>query len=247
MATVRTIIERAYTKVNGEYETQVEGSDDWKTYLNVLNQVMGIWFRTPYVKWQSLFDANFELDTPVEAGRLIYPVGDTDRIKIANSPYDHVFIMDDDVVAKRYKLVDQAQFQDAEAGDICMYAGGNLYFKGIPDDMVGYAIRLPAYVLPAAYTTGSQEVNIDSVTWLVTKMAAFICDASPVPFIARNATKFEEEAKIYMKEMIENNRRSQRLALKSTGANNRNYPSLSAAVDAGVGVGGINGLDGGTF
>ncbi len=249
MATVKTVIEKAYTKVNGEYEAMTESSDDFKTYLNVLNQVMETWARTPYVKWQSLFNINYELPDPVAAGDLIYPIAEADEIRVANSPFDNVFIMDDDVIVKKYKLTDQALFQALNSGDVCAFMNGNLYFKNIPDEIVGYAIRLPAYVMPPLYTSGSQEVNVDSVSWLVTAIAAFICDASPVPFIARNADKFAKEATVMMKTMKDDNRHRQHLIIKRVNqvSGNSRFSSLSEAIDAGVGVGGINGLDGGTF
>ena len=48
MTTVQSIIEDAYTKVNSEYEPVAPGSDDFRTYLNVLNQSLEIWAHTPY-------------------------------------------------------------------------------------------------------------------------------------------------------------------------------------------------------
>ena len=47
MTTVQSIIEDAYTKVNGEYEPVAPGSDDFRTYLNVLNQSLETWAHTP--------------------------------------------------------------------------------------------------------------------------------------------------------------------------------------------------------
>lgn len=247
MATVKTIIEKAYTKVNGEYESQTEGTDDWKTYLNVLNQAMEIWARTPYVDWQSLFDMEYTLPTLVQDGVFVYTVPDYQEIKIGNSPYDNVYIMDDDVLVKTYKIVNQALFQNATSGDICAFTNGKLTFKDITDEMIGCSILLPAYVMPPVYTTGSQEVNIDSVAWLTAYMAASLCDASPVPFIARNADKFYKQAEILMKDMKANNNHNQSLIIKSTGAGNSRPASLSAAIDAGVGIGGIAAINGGKF
>jgi uncharacterized membrane protein (DUF106 family) len=51
-------------------------------------------------------------------------------------------------------------------------------------------------------------------------MAAFICSSSPVPFIARNADRYEKEAAVFMKEMRENNRRTQALMIKRLNAPN---------------------------
>lgn len=247
MATVKTIIEKAYTKVNGEYEALVEASDDFKTYLNVLNQVMETWARTPYVKWQSLFDIDYRLPDPVADGVFQYSIPDSHEIQIGNSPYDHVFLMDDGVVVDKYKIVDQAMYQNATRGKICLFSSGTLYFKDIPVEVVGSQIHLPAYVMPPTYTSGSQKVNVDSVAWLTTAMAAFICDSSPVPFIARNADKFAKQADTLMKSMKQNNKKNQHLIIKSTGAGGGRPASLSAAIDAGVGVGGINAVDGGSF
>jgi len=247
MATVKTVIEKAYTKVNGEYEAMTEGSDDWKTYLNVLNQVMEIWARTPYVLWQSLFNYAYTLPDPIAAGTFVYDLADGDEIKIGNTPYDHVFIMDAGLVVKTYKITDQALFQSAKSGDICAYLGGQLHFKDISDDIIGLEIRLPAYVMPPLYTLGSQRVNIDSVAWLTTYMAAFICDSSPVPFIARNSKPFYEQAKLLMIDMKTGNRHRQHLVIKSTSSGDGKPSSLSAAIDAGVGIGGVNAVDGGTF
>jgi hypothetical protein len=249
MATIKQIVDKAYTKVNGEYESITDGSDDFRTYLNVLNQVMEMWWHTPYVNWQSLFDPHFTLPDSIAAGVFEYTVPDSPEIKIANSPFDHVFIMDDAILVKTYKLTDQALYQSAKSGDICAYFGNKLYFKNISDDMVGLQICLPVYVMPTVYTAGTQVVNIDSVPWLVARIAAFICDSSPVPFIARNADKFYKEAEVYMKEMKDNNRHRQHLAIKSPGRvfGDARFNSLSAAIDAGVGVAGLNSVDGGTF
>lgn len=222
MATVQDIINKAYTKVNGEFEAVPAASDDFNTYLNVLNQVMTQWAQTPYVKWQSLFNADYKLPAPVTAGQLIYPVADADTIHIGNTPFDGVyFVDDDDVVIAKYKMTDQAFYDASPQTTICMLASDGLHLKAVTDDMIGASIKLPAYVDPPTYSDPTTVVRIDSVPWLVASMAAFICDSSPVPFIARNADKFDKEAQIYMKTMRADNRRAQHLIIKGmTSAQN---------------------------
>jgi len=246
MATVKEIIEKAYTKVNGEYELLSESSDDFKTYLNVLNQVMESWAHTPYVKWQSLFDMNYTLPGTVVAGQLLYSFPDMDRVVVGNTPLDSVyFIGEGNVVIKKYKMTDQAAFQASDAPNICMLSSDGLHLKTVADEIIDTAIQLPAYLLPAAYIAGSQTVRVDSVPWLIAAMAAFICDASPVPFIARNADKFAKQADIYMKTMRDNNRHSQLLSIKRVGS--PEITSLTQAIEAGVGIGGgsFDDIDGG--
>lgn len=243
MKSVQTIIEKAYRKVNGEYESVTEGSEDFNTYLNVLNEVVEVWARWPYVKWQSLFDIEYTLPDTINATQLAYELDDSNDIEVGNTPFDNVLIMDGETVVKRYKLVDQALFQTFDNGDICALFGNILYFKEIDESIVGYSIRLPAYVMPSEYTSGSQLVNIDNASWLSTYMAASICDASPVPFIARNADKFYKQADILMKSMKENNRHRQHLVIKRAGSitNGTKNTTLSAAIDAGIGIGIVNG------
>lgn len=248
MATVQNIIDRAYRKVNGEFEAQVSGSDDWNTYITSMNECLEMWARTPYVKWQSLFDIDYQLPDPVAADQLQYDFEDMDRVVVGNTPLDWVYFVDDNgVVIKKYKMVDQALFQSSNSSRICMLAQDGLHLKRVENDMVGLLIQLPAYLLPPTYTTATEEVGIDSATWLVTAMAADICDASPVPFIARNADKFYKQAEVYMKTMRSNNRHRQILTLKKT--NNNTITTLSEAIAAGVGIGGgsFDNVDGGTF
>ena len=219
MATVKDIIEQAYTKVNGEYEALTESSDDFRTYLSVLNQVMESWAYTPYVKWQSLFNMNYILPDKVTADRLVYPVADADSIVTANTPFDNVFFVDDDgVLLAKYKMTDQALFSSTSIGGVCAILAGELHIKGVTNEILGANIKLPVYVLPPRYTLASQPVSIDSVPWLVSSMAAFVCDASPVPFIARNADKYAKQAEVFMKSMRENNRHSQTLTIKRLNA-----------------------------
>lgn len=216
MATVKTVIEKAYTKVNGEFEALTETSDDFKTYLNVLNQVMESLAHTPYVKWQIFFDMEYDLPDAVADGKLSYAIPTLNSVSIANSPYDHVFFVDGNgKVVDKYKMVDMAKFQATSNSRVCAIAASGLQLKEVDPKLIGTKIRLPAYKDPAPYTVGTQQVVIDSVPWLVTEMAAFICDASPVPFIARNADKFYKQSSILMKEMRENNRRNQALIIKS--------------------------------
>jgi len=248
MATVQQIIDKAYTKVNSEFEAQVEGSDDWLTYLSVLNQVLEMWGQTPYVKWQSLFDMEYQLPDAVASGISQYDFPDMDRVVVGNTPLDSIYFVDGaGAVMKKYKMVDQALFQATNAQDICMLASDGLHLKSVPEELVGTFIQLPAYLLPETYTTAAQTVRVDSVPWLVTSMAAFICDASPVPFIARNADKYYKQAEIYMKTMRSNNRHTQILSVK--GTTNRTITSLSQAIEAGIGIGGgsFNHIDGGGF
>ena len=227
MATVLEIINKTVTKVNGEFEAQVEGTDDFKTYLNVLNQCMDDLAHTPYIKWQIFFNPNYTLLTPVVADTLSYAITDLNSITVANSPLDHVFFVLAGVVVAKYKIVDAAMFQSTTNTRVCMIAGGNIYLKATEAKIIGATIRIPVYVNPPVYTAASQQVAIDSVPWLVTTMAAFICDSSPVPFIARNADKFAKQAEIKMKEMRENNRRTQLLMVKK---HNSSAPYLWADV-----------------
>lgn len=215
MATVlvKDVINKAYTKVNGEFEEQVEGSDDWKTYLNVLNQVMDNLAHTPYVKWQIFFDPNFTLGAVV-SNTLSYDIPTPYGITIGNSPFDYVYFDLGGSVVARYKIVDVAKFQSTDVNDVAAISGSKLLLKSTESKIVGATIRIPVYKDPALYTLGSETVAIDSVPWLVASMAAFIADTSPVPFIARNADKFYKEAAIFMKEMRENNRRTQALVIK---------------------------------
>jgi hypothetical protein len=253
MATVKEIIEKAYTKVNGEYEAMVESDDDFKTYLNVLNQVMEQWAHTPYVKWQSLFDMNYTLPGVVVDGQFLYPFASGTSITIGNTPFDSVYFVGvNGVVVEKYKMTDQALFDASNVPNICSLVSGGLRLKSIPTTIIGTSIRLPVYATPALYTTASQTVTIDSVPWLVISMAAFICDASPVPFIARNAEKYAKEATNFMKEMRDNNRHRQHLTVKKAGQTmGQNFANLSQAINAGVGIGGGGGssdsIDGGAF
>lgn len=247
MATVKQIIERAYTKVNGEYEAVTESSDDFKTYLNVLNQVMEQWAHTPYVKWQSLFNLDYRLPDSVLTGKKQYDFPDMDRVVVGNTPLDNIFFVNGTVVTKKFKMVDQARFQASNTSNISMLASDGLHLKSVPDEIVGTEIQLPVYLLPPTYIAGAEEVRIDSVPWLITSMSASICDASPVPFIARNADKFYKQAEIFMKTMRENNRHKQTLSIKKVGSSD--ITSLSEAIEAGIGIGGgsFDDIDGGQF
>lgn len=215
--TVADVINKAYTKVNGEFEAQVEGTDDWKTYLNVLNQIMDDLAHTPYVKWQIFFDPNFTLGAVVN-NTLSYEIPTPYGITIGNTPFDYVYFDLGGVVVAKYKIVDVAQFQSTDNTQVCAISGSKLLLKATESKIVGATIRIPVYKDPTPYTLGSQTVVIDSVPWLVNSMAAFIADTSPVPFIARNADKFQKQAEIKMKEMRENNRRSQALMIKKLNA-----------------------------
>jgi hypothetical protein len=215
MTTVLQVIEKAYTKANGEYEAITESGDDFKTGLNILNQVMEQWADTPYVKWQTLFNMNYTLPTPVADTVLIYDIPNMTDIDFGNTPFDHVFFVDGaGVVVDRYKIVDQAMFEATSDIRVCAIVSDGLHMKSTPALLIGTNIRLPAYVRPTVYTSGSQTVVIDSITWLVTSMAAFLADTSPVPFIARNAEKFHKQADVYMKTMRDNNRKRQVLTIK---------------------------------
>lgn len=217
MALVKDIVEKAYTKVNGEYEALLETSDDFKTYLNVLNQMMEDLAHMPYVKWNIFFDLNYLLPDVVASNKLFYDVASLNGITISNTPFDHIFFVDavTGVVVGKYKIVSVAQFQSTDNKSVACIAKGGLYLKEVASNLVGTKIRMPVYVDPPTYTLGNQVVVIDSVPWLVKAMAAFICDASPVPFIARNADKFAKQAEISMKEMKENNKRNQLLIIKT--------------------------------
>ena len=215
MATVKEVIEKTYTKVNGEYESVSKDSDDFKTYLNVLNQCIDALFHTPYVKWQIFFDMDYRLPTRVASNQLTYLIPDAHSIIIANSPYDSVFFVNDaGSVVDTYKMVNVTQFKASNNKRICTVSGGKLYLKSVVSDIVGANICLPVYVPPKPYISGGQTVIVNSVPWLVTAMAATMCDASPVPFIARNADKYYKQAEVFMKEMRENNRHMQMLVLK---------------------------------
>jgi hypothetical protein len=213
-ATVQQVIDKAYTKVNGEFEAQLEGSDDWKTYLAVLNQVMDNLAHTPYIKWQIFFNPNFTLGAVVN-GTLSYAIAGINGLTIGNSPFDNVYFVDGTgAVVAKYKIVDAAMFQNTTNTQVAMVAGSSLYLKATESKIVGTTIRLPVYADPAPYTAAGQSVVVDSVPWLVASMAAFICASSPVPFIARNADRYEKEAAVFMKNMRENNRRTQALMVK---------------------------------
>jgi hypothetical protein len=219
MTTVKQVIEDAYTKVNGEYEPVIESSDDFKTYLNVLNQTRRALAHTPFVKWQMFFDMEYDLPDAVAAGVLSYTIPNASSITIANSPYDHIFFVNGSTVVTKYKLVSIAMFQATSNTQVCAVANGKLYLKATEAKIIGTTIRIPAYVDPTPYTSATEEVIIDSLPWLITAMAAFICSSSPVPFIARNAKDYAAEAKEFMKEMRENNRLTQNLIIKSLSAN----------------------------
>lgn len=212
-ALVKEVIDKAYTKVNGEFEAQVEGSDDWKTYLNVLNQVMDNLAHTPYIKWQIFFNPNFTLGAVVN-GTLSYDIPTPYGITIGNSPFDYVYFDLGGAVVARYKIVDVAKFQSTSETHVAAVSGAKLLLKATESKIIGATIRIPVYQDPAPYTAGSQTVAVDSVPWLVASMASFIADTSPVPFIARNADKFAKEAAIFMKDMRDNNRRNQALVIK---------------------------------
>lgn len=213
--TVQQVIEKAATKVNGEYAVIAESDDDFKTYLNVLNQVMEQWADTPYVKWQTLYNMNFTLANLVTNNILTYPIANVTDYDFGNTPFDHVFFVDGSGnILDKYKVVDQAMFESTSDLRVCAIYGDGLHLKATPTLIVGATIRLPAYIRPVIYTSGSQTVVCDSITWLVTAMAAFVCDASPVPFISRNADKFSKQADIYMKTMRDNNRKRQVLTIK---------------------------------
>lgn len=215
MATIKEVIEKAYTKVNGEFELVSESGDDFKTYLNVLNQCLEGLAHTPYVKWQIFFNMNFTIVSPVVSNTLSYDIPNFTSVTLGNSPFDYVYFIDGaGVVIEEYKIIDVAMFQSTNSQYVCAVASGKLWFKSTPTKIVGAVIRIPAYVDPAPYTVGSQVVVVDSVPWLVAEMSAFICDASPVPFIARNADKFYKQSAIFMKEMRENNRHTQALVIK---------------------------------
>ena len=211
MATVKKIIEKAVTKVNGEYEVLAESSSDFKNYLSVLNIVMGNWFDTPYVKWQSLFDMDFTLPDPVALGKLDYAVPNSENIEIANTPFDSIYFIKDGEVVAKYIMTDQAFFDSTSRKQVCMMTDDTLYLKDVTPDIVGATIRVPAYVRPPEYTTGSQEVVVDSVSWLVSAMATFVAESSPVPFIARNADKYAKESEKFLRAMKANNSRRQHL------------------------------------
>jgi hypothetical protein len=251
MATVKNVIEQAYAKVNGEAETIVDTSDDFKTYLMVMNIILRAWADTPYVKWQSLFNPSFTLADVVAEDTFVYAIENPDDLTIANSPFDSVFFMNGTVVIKKFKLTDQALFQATNYAETAAIFSDGLHLKTVPEEIIGTTIVLPVYVKPPTYTTSTQTVRVDSVTWLVAAMAAFICSSSPVPFIARNADKYEKEADKYMKAMKANNKHRQHLTVKRAGQSptEEKFSSLSQAINAGVGAGGgdLNSVDGGTF
>lgn len=213
MSTVKEVIEDAYTKVNGEYEAIVESSDDFKTYLRVLNIVMKNLAHMPYVKWRIFFDMEFDLPDAVEDGTLSYTIPDISKIDIANSPTDHIFFMSGNTVVAKYKLVSLPIFQSTSNTAVATIAGDKLYLKATESKILGATIRIPVYKDPEAYTSASQEVLVDSVPWLVASMSTFICASSPVPFIARNADRYEKEAAVFMKQMRDVNKQMQSLVI----------------------------------
>ena len=251
MATVQQIINRAYAKVNGEAESVAPGSADFTTYLNALNEAVQVWYETPYTKWQTTFNPAYELAATVADGTLEYAVADPHDFRLANSPFDSVFFMNGDVIVKRYKMTDQALFQATTSKEAVALFGGTLYLKDTPEEIVGTSIRLPVYQRPALYTSPTETVTIDSDVWLVQYISASICDASPVPFIARNADKYYSQAEISMKQMKQDNRHRQHLVIKQARQNidDQRFSSLSSAINAGAGAGGgdLGTVDGGAF
>jgi hypothetical protein len=226
MATVKSIIEDVYTKVNGEYEQVPEGSDDFKTYLITLNQAMNAWFDYPYVKWQGLFNFNFILPELIEIGKLSYTVPNTCSILVGNSPYDSVYVLGyNKSTVGKYKMTDQALFDASRAEDVCTILGDKLVLKSVPLQYNNYSLRLPVYMRPKEYTSGSEEVMIPNKSWLIAYMAATLCDASPVPFIARNADKFYKQADIFMKQMRKNNSMRQHLFITGAGGQRDGHQS----------------------
>ena len=119
----------------------------------------------------------------------------------------------------KYKIANQAIFEATDNTDVCALFGDGLHLKATPPEILGCEIRLPMYVLPPKYTTPTQTVAVDSVPWLITAMSAFICDSSPVPFISRNAEKFQKQSDILMKEMKDNNNKAQYAVIKGTQTN----------------------------
>lgn len=234
MASVQDIINQAYTKVNGEFEVVINGSDDWNTYLNVLNQVMQQWATTPYVKWQSLFNTEYEVGTT--STNLSYELDDFDRIVIGKTPFDYVFFTNGNAIVDKKQIVSQAKFQSGNDAATAAILGDTLYLKEVSSAIIGTTIKLPVYMLPETYTSANQEVAIDNVSWLIMSMAAFICDSSPVPFIARNADKFAKQAETFMKTMKENNSHSQRLIINSVakGSPPYSYSSFIEAINSGI-------------
>ena len=55
------LINQIYAKVNGEYETIVENSDDFISYLNSINRKLIDWANEPDVKWKSLYNPDYLL------------------------------------------------------------------------------------------------------------------------------------------------------------------------------------------
>ena len=166
-ATVKGIIHDVYTKVNGEYENLDITSDDFRTYLNVLNQVMTQWVETPYVTWQSLFNMNFTLGRVVK-NTLTYslPVEDSNFV-IGHTPFDHVYFVDTGgKVVDKFTMVNQPVFDASNDDHICMAIGDTLVLKSTPDTIVGMTIKLPVYEYPPKYTKPNDEVRIDSLAWL---------------------------------------------------------------------------------
>lgn len=218
-ATVKDVIHDVYTKVNGEYEDLDVTSDDFRTYLNVLNQVVTQWVEMPYISWQSLFNMNFTLGHVVK-NTLMYslPVEDSNFV-IGHTPFDSVYFVDNSgKIVDKFTMVNQPIFDASSDDHICMTTGDTLVLKTTPDTIVGMTIKLPVYEYPQKYTKPNDEVRIDSLAWLTCEMAGFLCDSSPVPFISRNADKYHKQAEIYMKRMRDENNHAQHIVLTRIGA-----------------------------
>lgn len=206
--TVQQVIEDVYSRVNGNYFALAVGGTDWTTYLNALNQSMAVWAHTPYVKWQSLFNAGYQLPDVVETGKLAYdfPDSQTDSLSLATTDYDSVYFVDGNGnIVDKYKMTDQPMFDGTSDGKICSVMGGKLYLQTVSPDIVGAHIRVPVYQYPAPYVNATDIVKIDSIPWLITYTSAVLCDANPVPFIARNAQKLYTMADTLMKDMKKRN------------------------------------------
>lgn len=203
------LINQIYAKVNGEYETIVENSDDFISYLNSINRKLIDWANEPDVKWKSLYNPDYLLETTVASDIGSYPIGNVKEF--GNSIHDNIyFINPQGEIVDTYKLVGVAGFEVDTTPKRATIAGNNLLLKTpIDDKLVGCKVRIPVYINPPLVSLPTDIPQIDSISWLIAACAADMSAASPVPFIARNAERFDKEADRAMLKMKQNNRISQ--------------------------------------
>lgn len=205
----KDIIQQVYAKVNGEYEDVAIGSEDYNTYLNSINRKIMDWAYEEGVNWNSLFDPEHYLEGVVEESKEYYPVGDI--LNPQQSIYGYIYFEKDGEEVAKYQLVQPTRFEgNYEPQTATLTARGLRLHIPTDEAIIGARIRLPAYLRPIPMSKPTDVPQIDSVPWLIIASAADMCDASPVPFIARNAKSFREDANRIMIKLKQNNRIQQK-------------------------------------